>query len=95
MATKKAKLIVDMTAIDGNEYEIAGGGGVPGPSSIGSEEIKNDSVGMEDLTPAVRAAIEAGGTPATDSDIDELFPDDGGEGNKEYADNTDIDELFP
>lgn len=66
------------------------------PNTIGSEEIINDSVGMEDLKPEVRDAIMAGGTPATDADIDELFPE-GGSGQqdgKEYADNSDIDELF-
>ena len=80
------------------EYEFSGGGsGSPGANSVGSEQIMDDSVGMEDLKPEVRAAIAAGGTPATDSDIDELFPEGGGsssQGDKEFADNSDIDELF-
>lgn len=41
------KIIID---IDGNEYEFdGGGGGQPGPNTVGTEELKDGAVEMEDL----------------------------------------------
>jgi len=37
----------------GKEYEFAGGGGQPGPDSVGTEEIIDGSVQMEDLNEGV------------------------------------------
>ena len=40
------------------EYEFAGGGGSqPLPDSVGTEEIKDDSIEMEDLNQSVKDAM--------------------------------------
>jgi len=60
------KIIIDM---DGKEYEFdGGGGGQPGPHSVGHDELKGDSVGtdniidgavqMEDLHDDVKGKIQ-------------------------------------
>lgn len=41
-----SRLIIE---IDGDEYEFSGGGGVPAPNSVGTEQIIDDSVEMQDL----------------------------------------------
>lgn len=47
METEKiSKIIIDM---GGKEYEFSGGGGVPAPNSVGTEQIIDDSVEMQDL----------------------------------------------
>lgn len=54
MAEKFSKLIID---VFGKEYELAGGGGEgsqPAPNSVGTDEIKNEGVEMEDLSPDVK-----------------------------------------
>ena len=40
--------------IDGEEYEMTAGGGQPGPDSVGTEEIKDGAVEMEDLNADVK-----------------------------------------
>lgn len=53
MAEKIKKITFD---VFGKEYEFAGGGGEgsqPAHDSVGSEEIKNGSVQMEDLDPRI------------------------------------------
>ena len=41
------KIIIDM---GGKEYELdGGGGGQPGPNTVGTEELKDGAVEMEDL----------------------------------------------
>lgn len=46
------KLVVE---VGGKEYEFTGGGsGVAPADSVGSEEIKDESVEMEDLSPGVK-----------------------------------------
>jgi len=52
MAEEVKKITFD---VFGKEYEFAGSG----PDSVGTEEIKNDSVEMEDLSPNVRGEIAA------------------------------------
>ena len=52
MAEEVKKITFD---VFGKEYEFAGSG----PDSVGTEEIKNDSVKMEDLSPNVRGEIAA------------------------------------
>ena len=46
MAEKINKIIFD---IDGQEYEFVGGGGVPGPNTVGTEQIIDGAVEEEDL----------------------------------------------
>lgn len=47
METEKiSKIIIDM---GGKEYEFSGGGGIPAPNSVGTEQIIDDSVEMQDL----------------------------------------------
>lgn len=48
------QLIIEM---GGNEYVFAGGGGQPGPNTVGTEQIIDDAVEMEDLNPSVREKI--------------------------------------
>ena len=45
------RLIIE---IDGEEYEMTAGGGQPGHDSVGTEEIKDGSVEMEDLNADVK-----------------------------------------
>ena len=46
------QLIIEM---GGNEYVFAGGGGgTPGPDSVGTEEIKDGAVVMDDLNDSVK-----------------------------------------
>lgn len=57
MAEKVKKITFD---VFGKEYEFAGGGGEgsqPAHDSVGSDELKNGSVEMEDLSPDVKANI--------------------------------------
>ena len=44
--TIKSKLIIE---IGDKSYEIAGGGGVPDPDSVGTEQIKDGAVEEQDL----------------------------------------------
>lgn len=43
--------------------------------SVGSEQIEDSGVGLEDLSPDVIAAIEAGGTVASESDVRQIVTD--------------------
>lgn len=47
-------------------------GGQPGPDSVGTEEIKNDSVEMEDLNKKVKDTMLTGDDRVTQDDIDEF-----------------------
>lgn len=49
-----SQLIIEM---GGNEYVFAGGGGQPGPDTVGTEQIIDDSVMMEDLNDSVKEKI--------------------------------------
>lgn len=51
MAETMTKLIIDVA---GKEYEIAAGGGIPAPNSVGTEQIIDDSVEMDDLNEEVK-----------------------------------------
>lgn len=61
MAEKeKGKLVIEC----GNKtVEVAG---TPLPESVGSEELKNDGVRLEDLSPELREMIASGGGSATE-----------------------------
>ena len=49
------QLIIEM---GGNEYVFAGGGGgQPGPSTVGTEEIKDGAVEMQDLNQSVKDSM--------------------------------------
>ena len=47
METEKISKIIIETG--GKEYEFSGGGGIPAPNSVGTEQIIDDSVEMQDL----------------------------------------------
>ena len=50
------QLIIEM---GGNEYVFAGGGGgTPGPDSVGTDEIKDGAVVMDDLNDSVKEKIQ-------------------------------------
>ena len=49
------QLIIEM---GGNEYVFAGGGGQPGPDSVGTEELKDGAVEMQDLHDDVKDKIQ-------------------------------------
>lgn len=55
---KKMRLVIN---IDGKDYEMAG---VPGPNSVGTAELRNDAVELEDLSPELRTIIDQGGGSA-------------------------------
>ena len=58
---KMTSLTVEM---DGVDYVMDGSGGVPGPNTVGTEQIIDESVQMEDLSPDIEAS---------DTDIDDIF----------------------
>lgn len=49
------KLIIQ---IDGDEYEFASGGGTPGPDTVGTDQIIDGAVEMEDLNDSVKEKIQ-------------------------------------
>ncbi len=52
MAEQINKIIIETA---GKEYEFSGGGGgIPAPNSVGTEQIKDDSVEMQDLNEDVK-----------------------------------------
>lgn len=55
MADEIKKVIIE---IDGTSYEIAGGGGTPAPNSVGTEELKDGAVEMQDLHEDVKNKIQ-------------------------------------
>ena len=65
MAEKVKKITFD---VFGKEYELAG----CGPDSVGTEEIKNDGVEMEDLSPNVREDMATASIATCEDIINEL-----------------------
>lgn len=59
---------VDVIWPDGHE------GGAPGPDSVGSREIQNDSVEMEDLNQTVKDTMLTGEDRVTQKDIEGFKP---------------------
>ena len=49
-----SKLIIE---IDGDEYEFSGGGGVPAPNSVGTEQIIDGAIEEEDLHDDVKGRM--------------------------------------
>lgn len=47
-------------------------GGQPGPESVGTEEIKDDSVEMEDLNQSVKDTMLTGNDRVTKDDINDF-----------------------
>ena len=57
--------------INGEEYEFAGGGGgQPGPDTVGTKEIQNDSIEMEDLNQKVKDKMVTDDDRVTQDEID-------------------------
>lgn len=62
------KIVVE---IGGNEYVLAGGGsGQPAADSVGSKEIKNEAVMMEDLNSEVKEAMMTKNDRVTQEELD-------------------------
>ena len=47
-------------------------GGQPGPDSVGTEEIQDDSIEMEDLNQSVKDTMLTGNDRVTKDDIDDF-----------------------
>lgn len=60
-----SKITIDLL---GNKYEFEGGGGIPTPNSVGTEQIKDESVEMQDLSKDVKEQL----SPAERVTQDEL-----------------------
>ena len=61
------RMVIDM---GGNEYEFnGGGGGQPGPDTVGTEEIKDDAVMMEDLNQSVKDEMITKEDRVTDEEL--------------------------
>lgn len=54
MAEKINKLVIE---IDGKDYEFSGGGEQPAADSVGTEQIADNSVMMDDLNSEVKAKM--------------------------------------
>lgn len=62
------KLVIE---VDGDEYVFeGGGGGQPGPNTVGTNEIIDDSVQMEDLNSSVKDAMVTDKDRVTQEQID-------------------------
>lgn len=64
--------------VDGKTYEFSGGsgegGGQPAPDSVGSEEIKDGSVGKVDLDEEVNEGLdELNNVSLTDEELEAVF----------------------
>lgn len=73
-----------------NQFVFGGGGsGQPAPNSVGTEEIKDGSVQMEDLSPEVRKGLdELDNISLTDEDIEKWFDDDPNNDDPEETHDT-------
>lgn len=49
-------------------------GGAPSPDSVGSEEIRNDSIEMEDLNQNVKDTMVTGDDRVTQEELDRFNP---------------------
>lgn len=49
-------------------------GGAPGPESVGSEEIRDDSIEMEDLNQSVKDTMVTGDDRVTQEELDGFNP---------------------
>jgi len=67
--TKLSRLTVDM---GGRMYELDGGGGgsQPGPNTVGTEELKDGAVEMQDLHDDVRGTMLTGDDRVSQGDLD-------------------------
>ena len=76
--------------VGNNQFELGGGGsGQPAPNSVGTEEIKDESVQMEDLSPEVRKGLdELDNISLTDEDIEKWFDDDPNNDDPEETPDT-------
>lgn len=55
MTEKEKKMITSLTIdMDGVDYVMDGSGGTPGPSTVGTEQIIDGAVEMEDLNDDVK-----------------------------------------
>lgn len=72
MTEKINRIIIE---VGGKDYAFdGGGGGSPGPNSVGSEEIKDGSVTKTDLDQEVNDGLdELNNISLTDEDIEEIF----------------------
>lgn len=70
----KIERIVIVDPKDGSEHVFTGGGGTPGADSVGSDEIRDESIEERDLSAAVRAKLDAldGATEITEDEIDDI-----------------------
>ena len=65
MKEKEKKMITSLTIdMDGVDYVMDGSGGVPGPNTVGTEQLIDGGVEIQDLDPDIEA---------TDEDIDDIF----------------------
>lgn len=55
MANEIKKLLIET---GGKEYELGGGGSTPAADSVGSKELQDNSVQMEDLNDKVKEKIQ-------------------------------------
>ena len=65
MTEKEKKMITSLTIdMDGVDYVMDGSGGTPGPNTVGTEQLIDGGVEIQDLDPDIEA---------TDEDIDDIF----------------------
>lgn len=69
MAKKISKLVVEMP--NGDDYEFMQEGGAAGPDSIGSDEIRDGGIKLDDLSDEVKEQLA--GNQLTDDDLENIF----------------------
>lgn len=68
---REKKAIASFTLdMDGEEYVMQGGGGTPGPGTVGTEQLIDDSVEMEDLNHKVKDKMLTDDDRVTQEDLD-------------------------
>jgi len=69
---RNGQLIYPISVLDHKEEEGGGGGMQPGPNTVGTEQIVDDSIEMEDLSHNVKDKMLTGDNRVTQEELDQF-----------------------